>query len=218
MQAVPEYPHADKVRQMHRHLDSKPVPSQLDQSKAASKPAQSRRQSASPYPPELPPSSLQELLTSADQQLRLLRHMSVPIDSPDELLSRLINRDLGSNNMNMKGSASHAGTGTANSSPTGSHTGCIQSDNVGVVLGSPVGPSEAQMVSLLQSSIQGVAQVLRGLQAAEAAHQQQDAARRASLNKTLAAEADLYDGSCHVMYDNNYSSLHAAMMSSVIPL
>ena len=193
MQAIPEYPDANN-RQMHRPLVSTPVSSQLDQSKAASRPAQSVWQSGSPYPQEQPPSSLQELLTSADQQLRILRQLSVPIDSADELLSRLKNRDSGSINTNVKVSASHAGTGPANSRPTGSHTGCKSAGSVGGVVGRPVSPSEAQMVSLLQSSIQGVAQVLRGLQAAEAAHQQQDSGRRASHDKKPPSEADLPEG------------------------
>ena len=194
MQAIPEYPDANNSRQMHRPLVSKPVSSQHDQSKAASRAAHSSWQSASPYPQQQPPSSLQELLTSADQQLRMLRQLSIPIDSADELLSRLNNRDLGSSNTNVKVSASHAGTGPANSRPTGSDTGCKSAGSVGGVVGGPGGPSEAQMVSLLHSSIQGVAQVLRGLQAAEAAHQQQDTARRASHDKTPPAEADLPGG------------------------
>ena len=145
-------------------------------------------------PPKQPSSSLQELRTSADQQLLLLRQLSVPVHTADELLSRLNGKHSGSINTDVKGSATHPGTGTANSRPTGSHTGCKPPDIVGSVLDMPVGPNDAQMVSLLRSSIEGVVHVLEGLQAAETAQQQRDTARRVSLKKTPPAEADLSEG------------------------
>ena len=120
-----------------RHRHDRLVPSYVSQSKAASKPAQSAWQSVSPYPSEEPP-SLQELPPSADQQLLILRYLTVPIHSPDELLSRLKSRVSECSSTDHKGSTADAGTDTASSKAMGRHTGCKLAGTVDSVLDVPL--------------------------------------------------------------------------------
>ena len=149
----------DAAGQLQSQVFAQPLPLTLDQHDSACQSAQPLQQSKT-----VDIRSLQELIVTADQQLVMLCQLSAPIQSADDLLCRL--NSMGSGSLSAEQVAESRDVGRGSSAQTG-------------WLDSHTGPNEAQMVQLLQSSIEKVAELLQGLPTPESGRQKQDLARAA---------------------------------------
>jgi len=160
-QLVTTHPHVDAAGQLQCQAFAQPPTLILDQHESACQPA---------YPPQqsktVDSHFLQELFATADQQLMMLCQLSAPIQSADDLLTRL--NSMGSDGINAEQVAESKDVGSGSSACQGH-------------VDSHSAPSEAQMVQLLQSSAKDIAELLQTLSAPENVCQKQDLARAASL-------------------------------------
>ena len=140
-QLVTTRPHLDAAWQLQTQVFAQPPPLALDQHGSACQSAQSLQQSQT-----VDSRSLQELIVNADQQLMMTRQLSGPIQSADDLLFRLNSMGPGSIIAEQVAESKDVGRGSS------AFTGHLDSHN---------GPSDFQMVQLLQSSTKEVAELLQ---------------------------------------------------------
>ncbi len=184
-QLVTTYPHMDAAGQLQSQAFAQPPPVILDQHEPTCWSAHPLQRSKA-----VDSCSLQELFVTADQQLLMLCQLSAPIQSADDLLFRLNSMASGSISseevaeskddllfrLNSMDSDSINAEQVAESKDVGRGSSACQGH-----VDSHSAPTEAQMVELLQSSAQDVAELLQRLSAPGSACHKQNLARAASL-------------------------------------